>query len=152
MSLNYESPEFSEELKKRTNIDSEFREKAKGISWKILMVVKDVPFASLSSFSNGELVERKHVPAAEIEALRKNVDFTVEIPTYELSIDVAKGKESQQALFLGGKIKLQGSIFKALQYREALERFGKITSDLTNESIVPSKEDFVNMLRNRCLL
>jgi putative sterol carrier protein len=152
MILNYESPEFSEELRKRTNADTEFRQKAKGTNWKILTVVRDVPFASLSSFSNGELVDRKHVPAVEIEALRKNVDFTVEIPTYELSIDMAKGKESLQALFMSGKIKLDGSIFKALQYREPLERFAKMTSDLTKESVVPSKEDFVKMLRDRGLL
>ena len=152
MPLKYESAEFSEELRKRTNANSEYREKAKGMSWKTLIIAKDIPFATYSSYSDGELTERKHVRATEIEELRKKVDFVVEIPTYELSIDVATGKKSLESLFLGRQVKVEGSIFKALQYRDAVERAGKVTATLAAESEILSKDDFVKMLRERELL
>ena len=152
MSLKYESPEFSEELKKRANADAEYREKAKGVNWKIMTIVNDVPFATTTVYSDGEIVERKQVPATEIEAVRKTADFTIEIPSYELSIEMAAGRKSMESLFMGRQIKVEGSIFKALQYRGALEKFSKITAQLTTESVVPSKEDFVKMLKERGLL
>ena len=152
MSLKYESPEFSEELKKRTNANSAYREKAKGMSWKILTIVKDIPFAVYSSYADGELVERSHIPASQVEECRKKADFTIEVPTYDLSIEMATGKKSLESLFMGRMIKLEGSIFKALQYRGALEAFGKITAELANASVIPSKEEFMAMLKERGLL
>jgi putative sterol carrier protein len=98
------------------------------------------------------LVERKHIPPSEIEETKKNVDFTVEIPTYELSVEMATGKKSLESLFMSRAIKLEGSIFKALQYRGAIEIASKITAALTSESVIPSKEDFMKMLRERRLL
>ena len=152
MALKYESAEFSEELRKRANANSEYREKAKGMNWKTLIITKDIPFATYSSYSDGELTERKHVRATEIEELRKKVDFVVEIPTYELSIDVATGKKSLESLFLVRQVKVEGSIFKALQYRDAVERAGKVAATLAAESEILSKDDFVKMLRERELL
>jgi predicted lipid carrier protein YhbT len=152
MPLQYESSEFSEELRKRTNANVAYREKAKGMNWKTLIAVTDIPFAVFTSYSEGELVERKHVSAKEIEDARKNADFIVEIPTYELSIEVATGKKSMESLFLSRAIKVDGNIFKALQYRSAVEVYGKITADLANESTIPSKEDFVKTLHERGLL
>lgn len=146
MSLRYESPEFVEELKKRINSNQEYRQKAKGMNWKILIIVNDIPFATYSSYANGELVERKHIRASEIEEYRKKADFTVEVPTYDLSIEMATGKKSLESLFMGRMIKLEGSIFKALQYRNAMEASGKITAELANASIIPSKEEFMKML------
>jgi predicted lipid carrier protein YhbT len=152
MSLIYESPKYVEELKRRINESSEYREKAKGVNLRTLFIVKDVSFATYSSYVNGELVERKHIPPSEIEETKKNVDFTVEIPTYELSVEMATGKKSLESLFLSRAIKVEGSIFKALQYRGAIEVASKITATLTNESVIPSKEDFMQMLRERKLL
>jgi predicted lipid carrier protein YhbT len=152
MPLIYESPEYAEELKKRINESSEYRERAKGVNLKTLFIVKDIPFATYSSYVNGELIERKHVPSTEIEETKKKADFVIEIPTYELSIEMAAGKKSLESLFFGRAIKVEGSIFKALQYRGALEAASKITATLTNESVVPSKEDFIKMLRERKLL
>jgi predicted lipid carrier protein YhbT len=152
MSLVYESPEYAEELKKRINGSSEYREKARGVNLKTLFIVKDVPFATFSSYVDGELVERKHVKSTEIEETRKTADFVIEIPTYELSIEMAAGKKSLESLFFSRAIKVEGSIFKALQYRGALEAASNITATLTNESVIPSKEDFVKMLRERGLL
>jgi predicted lipid carrier protein YhbT len=152
MPLIYESPEYVEELNRRINGSSEYREKAKGVSWKILFIVIDIPFATFSSYADGELIERKHVPPNEIEETKKQSDFTVEIPTYELSIEVATGKKSLESLFLSRGIKVEGSIFKALQYRGALEAANEITATLTNESTIPSKEDFMKMLREHGLL
>ncbi|MEM4704785.1 MAG: SCP2 sterol-binding domain-containing protein [Candidatus Bathyarchaeia archaeon] len=152
MTLRYESEEFSEELKKRLNASSEFREKAKGMSWKILTVVSDIPFAIFSTYADGMLVERKHVPAAEIQAYREQADFIVEVPTYELSIEMATGKQSLATLFLSGKIKVEGSIFKAMKYQGAMEEMSKITAALANESVLPSKEEFTQTLRQRGLL
>jgi hypothetical protein len=152
MSLTYESPEFSEELKKRLNANPTYREKAKGMSWKILMIVKDIPFAIFSAYADGELVERKHIPSAEIEDERKNADFIIEMPTYDLSIEMAAGKKSLEALLMSRTIKLDGSIFKVLKYREAMELTAKVTTELTNASTIPSKEEFANMLHARGLL
>jgi predicted lipid carrier protein YhbT len=152
MSLKYESPEFSEELKKKVNTNSAYREKAKGMSWKILIIVKDIPFAVFSDYADGELVERKHIPSAEIEGHRKKADFVVEVPTYNLSIEMAMGKKSLESLFMSRMIKLEGSIFKALQYRDAMELSGSITAELANASSIPSKEEFTKMLRERGLL
>jgi predicted lipid carrier protein YhbT len=152
MPLKYESPEFSEELKKRTNANQEYREKAKGVNLKILNIVKDISFATFSSYSNGELVERKHVPSNEVEELRKKADYVVEIPTYELSVDVATGRKSLESLFMSRQLKVEGSIFKALQYRGALEKAEKIAAQLANESTIPSKDDFIKMLHERGLL
>jgi hypothetical protein len=152
MSLKYESPEFSEELKKRINANSVYREKAKGMSWKILIVVKDIPFAVYSIYADGELIERKHVSASEIEEFRKKSDFIVEVPAYDLSIEMATGKKSLESLFMGRMIKLEGSIFKALQYRGAMEEMGKITAELANQSVIPLKDEFTGMLKERGLL
>jgi predicted lipid carrier protein YhbT len=152
MPLQYESPEFSEELKKRVNEDKEFHDKAKGVNLKILIIIKDIPLATFSNYSSGELVERKHIPPNEVEELRKKVDYVVEIPTYELSVDVATGRKSLETLFLSRQLKLEGSIFKALQYRDAIEKVGKITAQLVSESTIPSKEDFAKMLRELKLL
>jgi hypothetical protein len=152
MSLQYESPEFSEELKKRLNANATYREKAKGMSWKILMIVKDVPFAVSSTYADGELVERKHIPSSEIEEQRKKGDFTIEIPTFDLSIEMAMGKKSLESLFMGRMIKLDGSIFKALKYRDAMELTAKTTAELANASVIQSKEEFTKMLRERGLL
>jgi putative sterol carrier protein len=152
MTLTYESSEFSEELKKRINASSEYREKAKGVNWKTLFIVKDVPFATYSSYADGEVIERKHIPQREIEETRKNVDFIVEIPTYDLSIEVATGKKSLESLFFSKMLKLEGSIFKALKYRGAIELASKITAELVKEAIIPSKEDFTKMLKECGLL
>jgi putative sterol carrier protein len=152
MSLTYESPEFSEELKKKANSNPEYRQKAKGMNWKTLIIVTDIPFATLANYQDGEIVERKHIPAAQIAEARKNADFIVEVPTYELSIEMAQGKKSLESLFMSRAIKVDGSIFKALQYRGALEAYAKITTELTSASTIPSKEDFVKALRERGLL
>jgi hypothetical protein len=152
MSLRYESPEFSEELRKRTNSNEEYRKKAKGVNWKTLIVVKDLPFATYSAYADGEMVERRHIPAGEIENTMKLADFAVEIPTYELSVEVAAGKKALESLFMSGMIKVHGSIFKALQYRGALEISGKIAAALASESSIPSKEEFAKMLREHGLL
>ena len=152
MPLEYESLDFSEELKRRINANKEYREKAKDMSLKILMIVNDVSFATYSSYVGGELVERKHVPQREVEEYRKKADFIVGIPTFALSVEMARGRESLESLFLSGTLKVEGSIFKALQYRDALESLGKMTAALVNESSIPSKEEFVRMLRERELL
>jgi len=47
---------------------------------------------------------------------------------------------------------VEGSIFKALQYRDAVERAGKVAATLAAESEILSKDDFVKMLRERELL
>jgi hypothetical protein len=49
-------------------------------------------------------------------------------------------------------LKMEGSVFKALQYRDVFAIVAKITADLVNQSTVPSKEDFVKMLQKRGLL
>jgi predicted lipid carrier protein YhbT len=149
MSLKYESPEFAEELKKRINSNQEYRQKAKGMNWKILIIVKDIPFATLSTYADGEMIERKHIRSSEIEEHRKKADFTVEVPSYDLSIEMATGKKSMEALFMSRMIKVEGSIFKALQYRGALEVSTKITAELANVSSIPSKEEFTAMLKER---
>lgn len=152
MTLKYESQEFSDELKKRTNADKEYREKAKEMSLKTLFIVQDVPFAIFSNYMKGELVERKHIPPSEIEETRKKADFIVEIPSYELYVEMTAGKKSLASLFLSRMIKVEGSIFKGLRYQNAIEHAGKIAAQLTSESIIPSKEDFMKMLRERGLL
>ncbi|MDH7563502.1 MAG: hypothetical protein QHH24_01275 [Candidatus Bathyarchaeota archaeon] len=152
MSLQYESAEFSEELKKRINRSSEFREKIGHANLKTLIIVKDVPSATFASFVEGVLEERNHIPLSQIEEYRKKADFTIEIPTYELSVDVASGKKSLESLYLGGMLKMEGSVFKALQYRDVFAIVAKITADLVNQSTVPLKEDFVKMLQKRGLL
>ena len=152
MLLRYESQEFSEELKKRMNSNREYREKAKGMTWKTLFIVEDIRFAVYSDYLDGELVERKHVSSSQIEEYRKKADFVVGIPTYELSVEVAAGRKSLETLFMSETLKLEGSIFKALQYRGAIELAGKITAQLTNESSIPSKEDFVKVFSEQGLL
>jgi hypothetical protein len=57
-----------------------------------------------------------------------------------------------EALFMSGTLKVEGSVFKALRYRGAIELAGKVTAQLTNESSIPSKEDFVKMLSEQGLL
>jgi putative sterol carrier protein len=152
MLLRYESQEFTEELKKRMNSNKEYREKAKGMTWKTLFIVEDIRFAVYSDYLDGELVERKHVSSSQIEEYRKKADFVVGIPTYELSVEIAAGRKSLETLFMSGTLKLEGSIFKALQYRGAIELAGKITAQLTNESSIPSKEDFVKVFSEQGLL
>jgi hypothetical protein len=152
MPLTYESQEFSEELKRRMNLNTEYRERAKGMTWKILFMVEDIRFAVYSDYLSGELVERKPVPSSEIEEYRKKADFVVRIPNYELSVEIAAGRKPLETLFLSGTLKLEGSVFKALQYRGAMELAAKITAQLTNESTVPSRADFVKMLGERGLV
>lgn len=152
MSFKYESPEFSDELKKRINANVEYREKAKGMNWKTLVIVKELPFATFSKFENGEFIERKHVPSSEIEEHRKISDFVVEIPTYELSVEVVTGRKSLESLYFNKIVKLDGSLFKALQYRGVMEMVSKITAELVKDSVIPSKEEFAEMLRKRGLL
>jgi putative sterol carrier protein len=152
MPLKYESQEFSEELKKRINSNREYREKAKGMTWKTLFIVEDTHFAVYSDYLDGKLVERKHAPSSQIEEHRKKADFVVGIPTYELSVEIAAGRKSFETLFMSGTLKLEGSIFKALQYRGAIEITAKITADLTSESSILSKEDFAKMLSEQGLL
>ena len=152
MPLEYESREFSEELRKRINTDKDYREKAKGMNWKTLIVITDVPSAVYSDYVNGELRAREHVPPSEVEEYKKKVDFFVEIPTYDLSVEMATGRKSLESMFLSGKLKVEGSIFKALQFRDAIDRVAKITEKLANESTIPPKEDFERALKkNRSL-
>ena len=134
------------------NSNKECREKAKAMTWKTLFIVEDIRFAVYSDYLDGELVERKHVSSSQIEEYRKKADFVVGIPTYELSVEIAAGRKSLETLFMSGTLKLEGSIFKALQYRGAIELAGKITAQLTNESSIPSKEDFVKVFSEQGLL
>ncbi|MCJ7718674.1 SCP2 sterol-binding domain-containing protein, partial [Candidatus Bathyarchaeota archaeon] len=150
--LEYESQEFSDELKKRINTDKDYREKAHGMNWATLSIIDDVPFATYSNYVNGELTDRKHILPSEADEYKKKVDFFVEIPTYDLSVEMATGKKSLESMFLGGNLKVEGSIFKALQYRDAIERATKITAELANESVIPSSEDFAKMLKKLGLL
>ncbi|MBS7632435.1 hypothetical protein KEJ15_02270 [Candidatus Bathyarchaeota archaeon] len=150
--MQYESAEFSEELKKRINNSKELKEKIDHTNLKTLIIVKDIPFATFANFAEGVLAERNHIPPNQIEEYRKKADFTIEIPTYELSVDVASGKKSLESLYIGGMLKMEGSIFKALQYRDVFAVVAKITADLVNQSTVLSKEDFAKMLQKRGLL
>jgi putative sterol carrier protein len=152
MPLKYESQEFSEELRKRLNVDREYREKAKGMTWKTLFIVEDIHSAVYSNYLDGELVERKRIPPSQIEECRKKADFVVGIPTYELSVEIAAGRKSLETLFMSGTLKVEGSVFKALRYRGAIELAGKVTAQLTNELSIPSKEDFAKMLSEQALL
>ncbi len=145
--FEYESREFSYELKRRINADKDYREKARGMNWATLFIIDDVPLATYSNYVNGELTDRKHILPSETEEYKKKVDFVVEIPTYDLSVEMATGKKSLESMFLSGKLKVDGSIFKALQYRDAIERVAKITAELANESVIPSREDFAKMLK-----
>lgn len=147
MPLEYESREFSDELKRRINADKNYREKAHGMNWATLFIIDDVHSAIYSNYVNGELVDRKHVPSNQTEEYRKKADFVVEIPTYDLSVKMAAGKKSLESMFLSGKLKVDGSIFKALQYRDAIERATEITAKLANESAIPSREDYAKMLK-----
>jgi len=122
------------------------------MTWKTLFIVEDMRFAVYSDYVDGKLVERKHVPPSQIEEYRKKAGFIVGIPTYELSVEIAAGRKSLETLFMNRTLKLEGSVFKALQYRGAIELAAKITAQLTNESSVPSKEDFVKMLSEQGLL
>ncbi len=117
-----------------------------------MFIVEDIRFAVYSDYLDGELVERKRVSSSQIEEYRKKADFVVGIPTYELSVEIAAGRKSLETLFMSGTLKLEGSIFKALQYRGAIELAGKITAQLTNESSIPSKEDFVKVFSEQGLL
>jgi hypothetical protein len=152
MPFQYESHEFSDELRKRLNANTEYREKAKGMTWKVMTIVTELPFATYSNYVEGELIERKHVPPAGIETLRKQADFVVEIPTYELSIEIATGKKSLESLFMSRAIKVEGSIFKAMKYRDAAGMAGNVTAEMAREATVPSKDGFAQMLRQRGLL
>jgi hypothetical protein len=152
MPLRYESQEFSEELKKRMNSNKEYREKTRGITWKTLFIVEDMRFAVYSDYLDGELVERKHVPPRQIDEYKKKADFVVGIPTYELSVEITAGGKSLETVFMNRTLKLEGSVFKALQCRGAIELAGRITAQLTNESSIPSKEDFVKVLSEQGLL
>lgn len=147
MALEYESREFSDELKRRINADKNYREKAHGMNWATLFIVDDVHSVIYSNYVNGELADRKQISLNEVEEYRKKADFVVEIPTYDLSVEMATGKKSLESMFLSGKLKVDGSIFKALQYRDAIERATEITADLANESTIPSKEDFTKTLK-----
>jgi len=98
------------------NSNREYREKTRGITWKTLFIVEDMHFAVYSDYLDGELVERKHVPPSQIEEYKRKANFVVGIPTYELSVEIAAGRKSMETLFMNRTLKLEGSVFKALQY------------------------------------
>jgi hypothetical protein len=146
MVLKYESKEFSDALVERLNTDYELREKAKGMNLKTLVVVDDVAFAVYTHYENGKVVERRHLSLIEAEAIRKDMDFVMGVPTYDLSVAAASGKESFETLFMNRKVKLEGSILKALPHLGAMKVVAKITAQLVSESVVPPKDEFVQML------
>lgn len=146
MIMKYESKEFSRELVERLNADAEFRDKAKGMNLRTLVVIDDVAFAVYTRYEDGEVVERRHLRLAEADAMRKNMDFVMEIPTYELSVAAASGKESFESLFMNRKVKLEGSILKALPYLNAMRIVAKITAHLVSECAVPSQDEFRRMV------
>ena len=74
------------------------------------------------------------------------MDFVMEIPTYELSVAAASGKESFESLFMNRKVKLEGSILKALPYLNAMRIVAKITAHLVSECAVPSQDEFRRMV------
>jgi len=152
MILKYESKEFSKELMERLNGDEEFRDKARGMNLKTLVVVDDVPFAVYTRYENGEVAERRHLSTTETEVMRKSMDFVMEIPTYELSVAAASGKESFETLFMNRKVKLEGSILKALPYLNAMRVVAKITAQLVSQSVVPSRDQFQQMVKDEGLL
>jgi hypothetical protein len=75
MPLRYESQEFSEELKKRMNSNRDYREKARGMTWKTLCIAEGMRFAVYSDYLDGGLVERKHVLPSQIEEYKKKAVF-----------------------------------------------------------------------------
>ncbi len=117
------------------------------MNWKTLFIVKDVRFVTYSSYADWELVERKRV-APSVEEHRKKADFVVEIPTYELSVEMAAGKKIQGVIIHEWKVEVGRFYFKALQYRDAIGSSTNVIAQLTNESTVLSKEEFIKMLRD----
>lgn len=152
MPLIFGSPEWTEELRKRTNSDEKYLAAAKGYTTSMLLIVRDVPMASYTRYEDGKIVEEVAVPAGEIEEYKKKSEFSLDFPTYDLFISYLQGKEDVTRLVMGGRVKFTGPIPKIMRYSAATTRAGEIVKELMKETTVPKKEEIQAALKELGLL
>ena len=152
MSWIFGSPEWTEELKKRTNSDEKYLAAAKGYTATTLMIVRDVPMASYTRYDDGKIVEQTPVPASQIEEYRNRVEFLLEFPTYDLFISYLSGEADITRLTMSGRVRFSGPIPRMLKFRAATTRAGEIMAELMKETTVPTKEEIQAALKGLGML
>jgi len=152
MSWVFGSPEWTEELKKRTNSDEKYLAAAKGYTTSILMIVRDVPMASYTKYDDGKIVEQAPVPASQIEEYRNRAEFLLEFPTYDLFINYLSGEEDITKLTMSGRARFSGPIPRMLKFRTAITRAGEIMAGLMKETMVLTKDEIQVALKELGML
>jgi len=150
--LVFGSPEWTEKYKKRVNSDEKYLAVAKGYTTTMLMIVRDVPFATYTRYEDGKIVEQAGVPTGEIEEYKKKSEFSLDFPTYDLFISYLQGKEDITKLVMSGRVKLGGPIPKIMRYNAATTRLGEIVKEFMKETTIPTKKEVQAALKELGLL
>jgi len=152
MSWTFGSPEWSEELKKRTNSDEKYLSAAKGYTTSMLMIVRDVPMATYTRYEDGKTVEQVAVPASKIDEYKAKSEFSLDFPTYDLFVSYLQGKEDVTRLVMSGRAKFTGPIPKIMRFSAATTRAGEIVKELMTKTKIPKKEEIQAALKKQGLL
>ncbi len=116
--------------------DPRFVSRTQGIRASILCVVHESPEHAddvfFIDFDDGEVKELYAGSLQEFEQRDVKPDFTVE-GAYETYVSIQAGLLAQSTALMRGRLKLKGSLFKALKHMRALEAVTEILRDVPTE-------------------
>lgn len=124
--VEYFTDEYYQTIAKRLNDDDEFQEKASNLSTSLVQVAKDKDKAVKFTIDDGQVTAQEVGPDEEAE-------FRL-IASYDDWTKVVKGEEKVDKLVMMGKMKVEGSMAKLLQYRDQLEYLTKVGQDIGPET------------------
>ncbi len=134
--MKYLSREWVEAGRRRVAGHPLFLARTKGIRASILCIVHESPEhvddVFYIDFDDGQVKEIYAGPLDEFEKRPLKPLFVVE-GEYETYVAVQEGRLTQATALMKGRLRLKGSLFKALKHMRALEAVTQILSEIPTE-------------------
>jgi putative sterol carrier protein len=127
VAVAYLSPKWLEEARKQIEASKEFREAAKGLELSMVNVVTDAPGGKTLyiryAFADGEIQDLKL--GSDPKITDAGSDFKV-TASYETFASLTQGKTSIAQAFLARKLKLEGSLPRAMKFVKPLDVMNRV--------------------------
>lgn len=134
--MKYLSRQWVEEGRRRVQGHPLFLARTKGIRASILCVVHDSPDhvddVFYIDFDDGEILDLYAGTFTEFHERDASPDFVVE-GEYDTYVSIQEGRLTQATALMKGRLRLKGSLFKALKHMRALEAVTQILSEIPTE-------------------
>lgn len=132
----YLSSEWVDDGRKRVEGHPQFVEQTQGVHASILCVVHEQPDHAdevfYIDFRDGKIIDIYSGPKAEFDARGASAMFEVH-GDYNTFVQIQEGHLSQTTAIMRGRLRLKGSLIKAMKHMRALETVTRILREVPTE-------------------